>query len=143
MMRARFVIMIAIALLVGAPAMIIALEDGKKATDAPPLVQEMIVLDDVFRDILSAVMLGDGHSVSKYIQSLNMIKNPDEAERSLEGRRGISYAGKADYKKLHREFRADMTALMQFANENDGGAMLRLSKKIIDDCYYCHQAFRK
>lgn len=114
------------------------------AVAANPLLEEMAALDRVFREVFSAVALGDGERVHKALHSLHgkmektgegvhsgAVKIPKNADRVVE------------FVKMDKEFHASLEELAMAAYKNDQKEMLSLTKKALDGCVACHRTFRK
>jgi len=111
---------------------------------ANPLVEEMIILDNVFREVVSAVAMGDGERVQKALHSMHgtmekthagvhegTVKIPKNADREKE------------FVQLDKEFHQDIEGLAEAGTKNDQEKMLILTKKLLDGCVNCHRDFRK
>lgn len=109
-----------------------------------PLIEEMIILDNVFREVVSAVSLGDGEKVHKALHHMH-----GTMEKTHEG----VHAGKVkipknahrvdEFVKLDKEFHGNLEALAHAAHKNNQTEMLSLTKKLLEGCVNCHQTFRK
>lgn len=108
-----------------------------------PLIEEMMILDGVFREVVSAVSLGDGARVHKALESMHgtmekthagvhegTVKVPKNSERL------------ADFVRMDKEFHADLETLAHAAHSGDQKEMLTLTKKLLDGCVSCHRSFR-
>lgn len=117
---------------------------GDKASDANPLIEEMIKLDAVYHEIVSGVSLGDGARVHKAIESMH-----GAMEKTHEGvHEGTVQLQKnarrlAEFVKMDKNFHHDLETLAHAARKNDRKAMLSLTKKLLDGCVSCHRTFRK
>lgn len=114
-------------------------------TEGPsPLISEMHILDGVFRDVVSAVSLGDGAGVHKALEAMHgtmekthegvhsgTVKIPKNADRVEE------------FVKRDKAFHNNLEALARAAQKNNRKGMLALTKKLLDGCVSCHQTFRK
>lgn len=119
-------------------------DGGKTASGADPLIEEMIKLDGVFREVVSGVALGDGARVHKALETMH-----GAMEKTHEG----VHAGTVKLKKnadrleefvrLDKSFHNDLETLAHASHENDSQKMLSLTKKLLDGCINCHQTFRK
>ena len=119
----------------GAPAT--AQESGN------PLIDEMQTLDGVFREVVSAVSVGNGVRVYNALHSLH-----GTMERTHEGvRHGtVKLAKNADkletFMNMDREFHGELDKLAAAAKKTDQQAMLTLTKRLLDGCVKCHGMFR-
>jgi len=116
----------------------------KSHSAANPLIEEMVILDGVFREVVSAVSLGDGEKVHEALHHMHgtmekthegvhagAVKIPKNAHRVDE------------FVKLDKEFHGNLEALAHAAHENNQKEMLSLTKKLLEGCVNCHQTFRK
>lgn len=109
-----------------------------------PLIEEMIMLDGVFRDVVSAVALGDGERTRKALESMH-----GAMEKTHEG----VHAGTVilpknnermkEFVSLDKRFHEKLEALAGASRRNDQKEMLALTKQLLDRCVGCHQMFRK
>jgi cytochrome c556 len=108
-----------------------------------PLIEEMVVLDAVFRDVVSGVAMGDGHRVHASLEKMH-----GTMEKTHEGvRHGTvtlkKNAGRLkDFVEQDKQFHAKIEELATAAHKNDGTAMLSLTKELLDRCVKCHRDFR-
>lgn len=109
-----------------------------------PLMEEMIILDGVFREVVSAVALGDGKRVLTTLESMHgtmekthegvhsgLVKIPRNSDRVNE------------FVQRDKEFHANLEGLADAARTDNQKEMLSLTKKLLDGCVHCHQIFRK
>ncbi len=109
-----------------------------------PLIEEMMILDDVFRRVVSAVSLGQGEKVNEALESMHgtmekthrgvhegAVKIPKNPEREKE------------FVDLDKAFHEDLERLADAGRKNDQDTMLLLTKKLLDGCVNCHRTFRK
>ncbi len=112
--------------------------------DENPLLEEMIKLDSVFREVVSGVSLGDGARVYNALEIMHgtmekthegihhgTVKVPKNAARMKE------------FMDLDTKFHARLESLSAAAHQNDQQAMLKLTKVLLDGCVQCHRTFRK
>ncbi len=144
---APFVVGTAVAMFVSSAAYSASDKDGKHhhaGEDGNPLIEEMVVLDGVFREVVSAVAVGDGHRVHEALEKMH-----GTMERSHEGIRHDTVtlrknAGRlGEFIEQDKQFHAKLEALAMAAHRNDGDAMLSLTKDLLDRCAKCHRDFRK
>jgi cytochrome c556 len=108
-----------------------------------PLIEEMVILDKVFRDVVSGVAVGDGEAVHKALHAMHgtmekthegvhagAVKIPRNADRIEE------------FVALDKRFHQDLEALAHAAHAHDQEKMLGLTKQLLDACVRCHQRFR-
>jgi hypothetical protein len=116
----------------------------QKAKGSSPLIEEMEILDGVFREVVSAVSLGDGMAVHKALESMH-----GTMEKTHEG---VSEGTVQLHKNAHmleefiqmdKEFHQKLEKLAHAAHENNQEEMLSLTKSLLDDCVRCHQGFRE
>jgi cytochrome c556 len=114
------------------------------STPTTPLTEEMITLDTAFRDIVSAVALGDTAKVQAALQTVHgtmekthagmvagTVTLPKNASRTKE------------FIEKDRKFHERLEALERAAHRNNQREMMRITKQLLDGCVQCHQTFRK
>ncbi|MBZ0157767.1 MAG: hypothetical protein K8I29_16345 [Alphaproteobacteria bacterium] len=109
-----------------------------------PLMEEMLLLDTAFREVVSAVALGDGERVHKALHSMH-----GTMEKTHKG----VHAGSVvipknahrinEFVAMDKEFHQTLEKLAEGAHRNDRKEMLSLTKRLLDGCVQCHQTFRK
>ena len=109
-----------------------------------PLIEEMVTLDNVFRKVVSAVAVGDGHRVHEALEKMQ-----GTMEKTHEGvHHGTvvlkKNAGRLDeFVAQDKQFHAKLEELAKAARQNDKTGMLGLAKDLLDRCVRCHNDFRK
>lgn len=109
-----------------------------------PLVEEMRLLDKVYKEIVSAVILGDGGRVIGAIEFMH-----GAMEKTQEGVHAghVTLPKNADkmqeFEKLDKDFHLDLETLAKAAEANDQKKMASLTHKLMDGCLTCHKQFRK
>ncbi len=133
------------------PAALIAAEHHHEGHDAggsanqvgSPLIDEMVKLDSVFREVVSAVAVSDGARVHEALESMHgamekthegvhqgTVKIPKNADRIKE------------FVAQDKAFHAKLEILAEAAHRNDEQAMVKLTKELLDGCVRCHSQFR-
>jgi cytochrome c556 len=108
-----------------------------------PLIEEMAALDAVFRDVVSAVAMSEGHRVHEALEKMH-----GTMEKTHEGVKHGTVTLKKnadrmkDFVAQDKQFHAKLEDLAKAAHKNDGGAMLSLTKDLLDRCVKCHKDFR-
>ena len=108
-----------------------------------PLIEEMVKLDAVFREVVSGVALGDGSRVHQTLEAMH-----GAMERTHEGvHHGTVKIPKnsgrvKEFVDLDKKFHAKLDTLAAAAHKNDQRAMLKLTKELLDGCVQCHRMFR-
>ncbi|MBF0329439.1 MAG: cytochrome c [Nitrospirae bacterium] len=110
---------------------------------ANPLIEEMMILDGVFREVVSAVAVGNGERVHKALHSMHgtmekthegvhhgTVKIPKNAHRVKE------------FVKMDKQFHHNLELLAHAAEENDTKRMTTLTQKLLAACVSCHKTFR-
>ena len=111
---------------------------------ANPLLEEMVQLDAVFRDVVSAVAVGDGKRVRAALETMH-----GAMEKTHEGvhHGTVKLRKNADrlneFVKMDKDFHKKLERLAHVAHDNDQAAMLELTRELLDDCVTCHRDFRK
>ena len=109
-----------------------------------PLIEEMMTLDNAFRDIVSAVALNDSSKVQAALQSMT-----GDMEKTHEGMhtgtvilpKNVSRS--KEFIERDKKFHEKLEALDRAARRSNQREMLRITKQLLDGCVQCHQAFRK
>ena len=110
---------------------------------ANPLVEEMLVLDTVFRDVVSGVAMSDGHRVQVALEKMH-----GSMEKTHEGVKHGTVALKKNAHRMNdfvaqdKQFHGKLEDLAKAAHKNDNSAMLSLTKDLLDRCVTCHRDFR-
>ena len=114
-------------------------------TAAPnPLIEEMLTLDSVFRNIVSAVALADAEKVQKALEPLH-----GAMEKTHEGIHAGTVtipknaARIGEFAERDRKFHEMLEGLDRAAGHNHQQEMLRITKLLLDGCVQCHRTFRK
>jgi cytochrome c556 len=119
-------------------------EQHKHQHGGNPLIEEMVALDAVFRDVVSGVAVSDGHRVHEALEKMH-----GTMEKTHEGVKHGSVTLKKNATRLNefveqdKQFHAKLEDLARAAHKNDGSAMLSLTKDLLDRCVKCHRVFRK
>lgn len=107
------------------------------------LVEEMKALDAVFRDVVSAVALGEAHRVHQALESMHgrMEKTQEALHKGdVVLRKNASKA--AEFERMDKEFHARLESLGRAAHKGDRKGMTAITKKLLDGCVSCHEKFR-
>lgn len=108
-----------------------------------PLIEEMVALDAVFRDVVSGVAMSDGHRVHGALEKMH-----GTMEKTHEGvKHGTVTLKKnanrmSEFVEQDKQFHGKLEDLAKAAHKNDGTAMLSLTKDLLDRCVKCHRDFR-
>ncbi len=109
-----------------------------------PLLEEMALLDNAFREVVSAVSLGEGERVHKALETLHgTMEKTHAGVHSGAVRIPVNADRTAEFDRRDTEFHGDLEALAQAAQAGNQKVMLSLTKKLLDGCVNCHQTFRK
>ena len=111
---------------------------------ANPLIEEMLLLDKTFREVVSGVAVGDAERVSAALEAMH-----GAMEKTREGVR----AGKVtipknahrvrEFLRLDRKFHGGLETLARAARADDRRRMLVLTKRLLDECVNCHRMFKR
>ena len=145
--RTAVVLFAALFLFAGHPAL--PAEEAKHppspAKTAPnPLIEEMLTLDGVFRDIVSAVALSDSRKVQTALAPMHGVM-----EKTHEGIEAGSVtlpknaARISEFVGRDRKFHEMLEALDRAAGHNHHKEQLRITKQLLDQCVQCHRLFGK
>lgn len=109
-----------------------------------PLVEEMRQLDSGFREIVSAVAIGDGGRVHKAIEIMHgRMERTQEAIHSGEVKIPRNASKVKEFVALDREFHSNLEKLAHSAEADNRPKMLIYTKKLMDGCVKCHSVFKK
>jgi len=129
---------------VSVPAFRAAAQEHSPSPGANPLVNEMLLLDKAFQEIVSAVAVGDGQRVRKALEPLHgVMEKTREGVHSGTVRIPRKPHRVKEFIKLDRKFHMGLEALESAAQKNNQQKMLSLTKKLLDECVNCHRTFRK
>lgn len=109
-----------------------------------PLVEEMMILDRVFCEVVSAVSLGDGERAQKALEGMH-----GTMERTHEGvQKGTVKIPKnahlkEQFVKMDIRYHEKLETLARAAHANDQKRMLSLTKELLSGCVECHGIYRK
>lgn len=107
------------------------------------LVEEMKALDAVFREVVSAVALGDGHRVHQALETMHgRMEKTREALHAGEVKLRKNASKAAEFEKMDKAFHADLESLATAAHKGDQKNMTAVTKKLLDGCVSCHNQFR-
>lgn len=111
---------------------------------ASPLVAEMMMLDSVTREMVSAIAQADGARVSK---SLDSMREPMEKTQQALRAGTISLPRNGDrldeFMRSYDSLHAHLEALGRAGSQNNLEAMLMITKQLLETCVTCHRTFRK
>jgi cytochrome c556 len=108
-----------------------------------PLIEEMVALDSVFRDVVSGVAMSDGHRVHEALENMH-----GTMEKTHAGVKHGTVTLKKNANRLNdfieqdKQFHGKLEDLAKAAHKNDGSAMVSLTKDLLDRCVKCHRDFR-
>ena len=109
-----------------------------------PLIEEMMTLDGVYREVVSAVALGDSARVHRALESMH-----GSMEKTHEGIHAkvvtLPENGKQMKKfiAMDRDFHEELESLDRAAVRKNQREMLRITKHLLERCVSCHQIFRR
>jgi cytochrome c556 len=113
------------------------------STGTNPLTEEMVKLDKVFHEVVSGVALGDGDRVQKAVESMHgTMEKTHEGVHHDTVRLPKNADRMEDFVRQDMQFHGDLEKLATAAGKNDRDEMLRLAKKLLDQCVACHREFR-
>lgn len=109
-----------------------------------PLIEEMRQLDSSFKEIVSAVGVGDGGRVHKAIEAMHgRMERTQEALHSGEVKVPKNPGRIREFIALDREFHLNLERLAHSAEADNRPKMLLYTKKLMDGCVKCHSIFKK
>ena len=113
-------------------------------TGSSPLIEEMVALDGVIREVVSAMAQADGARLAKALEPMREpIDKTQQASRA--GTLSLPRNGDRidDFQRRHEVFQAQVDALSRAGQRNDVEAMLMITKSLLESCVSCHRTFRK
>ncbi len=119
-------------------------QEASKDTAPSPLVEEMVRLDAVFRDVVSGVAIGDGKRVHAAIETMHgaMEKTHEGVHHGTVVLR--KNAGRLDeFISRDKQFHEKLEQLALAAQRNNQNRMTTLTKELLDGCVNCHKDFRQ
>jgi cytochrome c556 len=117
--------------------------EHKAASSTGALIEEMKALDAVFREVVSAVALGDGHRVHLALESMHgKMEKTQEALHAGEVKLRKNASKAALFERMDKNFHADLESLAKAAQMNNRQKMTAFTKKLLDGCVACHSQFR-
>ncbi len=108
-----------------------------------PLIEEMVKLDEVFRDVVSGVAAGDGRRVHEALEQMH-----GAMEKTHEGVPHGTVTLRKNATRMNefvaqdKQFHTKLEDLARAAEKNDWNVMLGLTKDLLDRCVKCHKDFR-
>src|SRR3989304_6566891 len=107
------------------------------------LIEEMKALDAVFREVVSAVALGDGHRVHQALETMHgKMENTQKALHAGEVKLRKNASKVAEFERMGKDFHANLESLATAAHKGDRQNMTAVTKKLLDGCVSCHDRFR-
>jgi len=104
----------------------------------------MITLDSAYREVVSAVAVGDSARVHKALESMHgTMEKTHEGVHSGTVTIPRNAARVEDFVKMDKAFHEKLDSLARAALRNNQKEMLRTTKLLLDGCVQCHQIFRK
>ncbi len=111
---------------------------------ASPLAAEMKALENVMRDMVSAIADADGVLVVKAVDSM---REPMEKTHQAMRAGTVSLPKNGDrmdeFQRSYDSFHAHIEALGRAGTRNNVEAMLMLTKQLLENCVTCHRTYRK
>lgn len=108
-----------------------------------PLIEEMQILDSAYREVVSAVSVGDGKRVYEALHSMHgTMEKTHEGVHHGTVKLKKNAAKLETFVKMDKEFHNELEKLADAAQKNDQQKMLVITKGLLDGCVKCHQMFR-
>jgi hypothetical protein len=109
-----------------------------------PLISEMLILDQAFQQVVSAVALGDGAKVKKALETMHgTMEKTHEGMHEGAVRIPKNAGRQEEFVEMDKEFHLNLERLAEAGSSNDQGKMLSLTKTLLEGCVNCHRDFRK
>jgi len=117
---------------------------GETAAGPNPLVSEMIILDRVFQQVVSAVALGNGAKVENALEAMHgTMEKTHEGVHEGTVRIPKNASREKEFVEMDKAFHANLERLADAGQKNDQARMLSLTKTLLEGCVNCHREFRK
>lgn len=119
-------------------------QSAAPGAEASALVKKMLILDNAFREVVSAVAVGNGERVDKALQTMQEIMEKVQ-EGVHEGKLRIPKNAHREilFLQMDMELHEDIEELAEAGKNKDREKMLALTKKLLEGCLNCHREFRK
>jgi len=148
----RFVKRGLVAVLVVASVPLVVFAAAPEAAPASPaggnylLLNEMMLVNKAYRDIVSAVAIEDSSAVVTAIEKM-------DKSQTVQMTRDALKAGKIttpknpdkmkEFERMDRDFHKNLERLLGYAKTDNRPKIRYATKKLLDDCIQCHERFRK
>lgn len=109
-----------------------------------PILDEMVIVDKAFREIVSAVAVGSGPKVLRALQPLHAAseKTYDDLHSGAltlpKNEKNIS-----EFVNMDEKFHHHIEKLAEAAHKDNKDTMLSITKKLMDACVNCHKTFKQ
>jgi len=117
---------------------------GETLSGPNPLINEMVILDHAFQQVVSAVALGDGAKVEKALETMHgTMEKTHEGVHEGTVRLPKNARRQREFVEMDKEFHRDLEKLSEAGRSNNQAKMLSLTKTLLEGCVNCHRDFRK
>lgn len=108
-----------------------------------PLIDEMVLLDRAFMDVVSAVAVGSGHRVLNALEPMHgTMEKTHEAIHSGVVKLSKNQKRIDEFAKMDEAFHNNLEKLEDAARKENKDAMISITKKLLDGCVNCHKIFK-
>jgi cytochrome c556 len=117
---------------------------GEATSGLDPLINEMLVLDRAFQQVVSAVALGDGEKVEKALEAMHgTMEKTHEGLHEGTVRVPKNARRQEEFVEMDKKFHLNLERLSEAGRKNDQAEMLSLTKTLLEGCVNCHRDFRR
>lgn len=116
---------------------------GGRSQGKNPLIEEMHILDNAFREVVSAVSIGDGSRVHRALHAMHgTMEKTHEAVHHGDVKIPRNADQAATFVQMDKDFHEKLEKLAVAGKKNNQQEMLFLTKALLDGCVQCHSRFR-
>jgi len=119
------------------------MEHGESVTADIPFVGAMDNLDASIREIVSAVVVGDGQRVLAAVEAAyGIMDRAHAAVRAGKVKLKKNAGKKEEFLRIEGEFQGKLEKLTDSAKKNNWEMMVSYTKEVVETCARCHQQFK-
>lgn len=119
------------------------MEHGESVTADVPFVGAMDNLDASIKEIVSAVVVGDGPRVLAAVEAAyGIMDKVHAAVRAGSVKLKKNTGKKEEFLRIEGEFQGKLEKLTDAAKKNNWEMMVSHTKEVVETCARCHQQFK-
>lgn len=120
-----------------------AAEENAPAPGANAVREEMILLDNAFKNLIDALILNNPQAIPGAFRELHAARvRTDAALEKGEARLPKNSDKMALFKQLDARFHMNLEALMEASKKGDMKRVNTLTHRLLNGCVQCHNGFR-